>query len=58
LERRGVAAGFIREALSTPPSRIWYPTTEELIAAHVITAVVDEPVESTGKHARPRVARL
>jgi hypothetical protein len=58
LERRGVAAAFISEALSTPASRIWYPTTEELIAAHVITAVLDEPVESTGTPARPVVARL
>jgi hypothetical protein len=58
LERRGVAVAFIREALSTPASRIWYPTTEELIAAHVITAVVDEPVDSTGTHTPLTVARL
>jgi hypothetical protein len=58
LQRRGVPEGFIREALSTSASSIWYPTTEELIAARVITAVVDEPAESTGKHAPPTVARL
>jgi hypothetical protein len=58
LERRAVPEAFIRKALSTPASSIWYPTTEELIAAHVITAVVDEPIESTGKHAPPTVARL
>jgi hypothetical protein len=58
LERKGVPETFIREALSTPSSSIWYPTTEELIAAHVITAVVDESVESTGTYSRPSLARL
>jgi hypothetical protein len=51
LKRRGVPEAFIRDALSTPASSIWYPTTEELIAAHVITAVVDEPVDSHGEPA-------
>jgi hypothetical protein len=42
LERRGVPESFISRALATPASSIWYPTTEELVAAHVVTAVVDE----------------
>jgi hypothetical protein len=56
LQRRGVSEAFIRDALSTPASSIWYPTTDELIAAHVITAVVDEPVDSNGEHAYGRPA--
>jgi hypothetical protein len=54
LQRRGVPEAFIRDALSTPASSIWYPTTAELIAAHVITAVVDEPVEPNGERANGR----
>jgi hypothetical protein len=58
LERKGVPEAFIRNALSTPASSIWYPTTQELIAAHVITAVVDEPFELAVNEARPAIARL
>jgi hypothetical protein len=49
LERRGVPQAFIQEALTTPPSSIWYPTTDELIAAHVVTAIVAEPAESISR---------
>jgi hypothetical protein len=42
LTSRGVPADFIEHALSTPASSMWYPTSEELKRAHLITAVVDE----------------
>lgn len=32
----GLPAAFIDKALATPPSDIWYPTHDELLAAHVI----------------------
>ncbi len=44
LARKGVPETFITRALSTPASSIWYPTTQELLDAHVITAVVDDRV--------------
>jgi hypothetical protein len=44
---KGVPEEFVSRALSTPPSSIWYPTTEELLAAHVITGVVDERAYAT-----------
>lgn len=48
LARRGVPQEFISHALSTPPSGMWYPTHEELLAAHVITAVVNEDKFGSG----------
>ncbi len=58
LEGKGVPEAFIRNAPSTPASSIWYPTTQELIAAHVITAVVDQPFELAVNEARPAITRL
>jgi len=37
----GLPDAFIDRALNTPPNDIWFPTAEELRAAHVIDAVVD-----------------
>jgi hypothetical protein len=44
LERKGVPDTFISRAFSTPASSMWYPTTTELLEAHVVTAVVDDKV--------------
>jgi hypothetical protein len=40
--RKGVSSSFVDRALSTPAASIWYPTWQELLDAHVITAVVDD----------------
>jgi hypothetical protein len=37
----GVSNAFIDRALGTSPDDIWYPTTQELIDAHVVDTVVD-----------------
>jgi hypothetical protein len=37
LAASGIDETFIRKALSVDPRDIWYPTPEELLAAHVIT---------------------
>jgi hypothetical protein len=42
LTQRGASSAFITRALTTAPSDMWYPTTEELSNAHIITEVVDE----------------
>jgi uncharacterized membrane protein YhaH (DUF805 family) len=42
----GVDAAFMRRAEAVLPADMWYPTDAELIAAHVVTAVV--PGESGG----------
>jgi hypothetical protein len=39
---KGIPDAFIDRALSTPAASIWYPTTAELTAAHVINGVADE----------------
>jgi hypothetical protein len=39
---KGLPTPFINRALATPPSSMWYPTQQELLDAHVITAVVNE----------------
>lgn len=39
---KGVPTSFIDRALATPATDVWYPTTQELLQAHVISAVVDE----------------
>jgi hypothetical protein len=36
---QGVAPGFVDHALSTPHESVWLPTTDELLKAHVITAL-------------------
>jgi hypothetical protein len=40
--RKGVSAAFADRALSTPAATIWYPTQQELLNAHVVTALVDD----------------
>jgi hypothetical protein len=42
LEAKGVPQEFIAKALATPAASMWYPSTQELLDAHVITGVVDE----------------
>jgi hypothetical protein len=42
LQLKGAPEEFISKALSTPPDSMWYPTAQELLDAHVITAIVDE----------------
>jgi hypothetical protein len=42
LSEKGIPSAFIERALSAPPSSMWYPTRQELLSAHVITAVVNE----------------
>ncbi|HWU00157.1 MAG TPA: hypothetical protein VN229_21145 [Terriglobales bacterium] len=37
----GLPDAFIERALNTPPNDIWFPTNEELRAAHVVDEVVD-----------------
>ena len=39
LASRGVPPEFIARAAATPSDDMWYPTRDELLAAHVITAV-------------------
>ena len=39
-EALGIDSAFIHKALQVPNSSVWYPTAEELKAAHVITATV------------------
>jgi len=41
LRTHGVPDAFIARALSTSPSDMWYPTSEELISANVVDSVVD-----------------
>lgn len=36
LEHRGVDAGFIRQAAEVPPSEMWYPAYDTLLAAGVV----------------------
>ncbi|HVJ43628.1 MAG TPA: hypothetical protein VM639_19155 [Dongiaceae bacterium] len=37
----GLPGDFIAKALETAPSEIWYPTHQELTAAHVVDEIVD-----------------
>jgi hypothetical protein len=39
---QGASASFISKALSTPPSDMWYPGTDELLQSHIIDSVVDD----------------
>jgi hypothetical protein len=39
---RGVSPDLVDRALTVPPSQMWYPTTEELWNAHVITRVLQD----------------
>lgn len=36
-ERRGVTPSFMDRAFKTPPEDMWFPTTEELRKANVVT---------------------
>ena len=42
LVQRHAPQAFIDHVLATEPSSVWYPTHDELLSAHIITAVVDE----------------
>jgi hypothetical protein len=42
LAAQGVPAAFSQHALATLAPRVWYPNTQELLDAHVVTAVVDQ----------------
>jgi hypothetical protein len=42
LAARRVPAAFSQHALTTLAPRVWYPNAQELLDAHVVTAVVDE----------------
>jgi hypothetical protein len=42
LAAQGVPGPFSQRALTTLAPRVWYPNTQELLDAHVITSVVDE----------------
>jgi hypothetical protein len=39
LASRGVEPDFIRQAAATPPKHLWFPTSERLVAARVVTVV-------------------
>jgi GYF domain 2 len=41
LEAHGVPRWFIDKAFSTPASSMWHPTHDELVAAKIVTRVVD-----------------
>lgn len=41
LAAAGIKTDFIRRAMLTPHDDIWYPTSSELVAAQVVTDVVD-----------------
>jgi len=34
---KGIDQGFVQKALAVPAASMWYPTVEELMAAHVVT---------------------
>ena len=40
LAKAGVPQGFIHRVQNTPSNAMWYPTEEDLLAAHVVTGVV------------------
>lgn len=39
----GISRAFLVKAYSVPPTEMWFPTNQELIAAGVVTAVVPAP---------------
>jgi GYF domain 2 len=41
LAEQGVPSWFLQKAFSTPAKDLWYPTQEQLLAARIITKVVD-----------------
>lgn len=41
-QEAGVPQTFIDRALATPPTGAWFPTTEELVKAHVVTDIVTD----------------
>jgi len=32
---------FIQRALATPADQVWFPTTEELVQANIVTEVIE-----------------
>jgi len=42
---KGLPEDFIRKALSAPPNDMWYPTDAELVAANVVTGILDQGAE-------------
>ena len=42
---RGIDQGFVQKAMAVPAASIWYPTVEELMAAHVVTRTT-KPINS------------
>lgn len=42
LERHGVPEAFIQRALATPADGMWYPRQVELVAAGIVSRIVDE----------------
>lgn len=43
LLERGVRSSFVDRALATPASNMWYPSAHELLDAHVVTRIMDQP---------------
>jgi hypothetical protein len=39
----GISRAFLVKAYSVPPTEMWYPTNQELIAAGVVTKIIPEP---------------
>jgi hypothetical protein len=53
---RGVPTAFIEQALAAVDSHPWYPTTSELLQAHVITGIADDPAHAAQEfYARARL---
>lgn len=50
LLQRGLPSSFVDRALAPPATSVWYPSSQELFEAHVITRVVGE-AEFSGKTA-------
>jgi hypothetical protein len=48
LAASGIDESFIRRALNVEPPDIWYPSSEELLAAHVVTRTRVDRSESGG----------
>lgn len=48
-DEHGVSAAFSDKMLSTPPSAMWYPQSEQLLHERIVTAVVDPGRFSDGR---------
>ncbi len=46
-KRMGIDEKFVRKWQRVPNADVWYPTTEELLTAHVITGTQDPPHQNT-----------